>query len=86
MVCGIRVEEIEDPSMREAQNVDTFVDELTRGKKLENSIRGERYAAAFYLFRGSIDSPGPRTSLTAQRDLSTAAPKTGYCLHNWVSG
>ena len=39
MVCGVRVEEIEDPTMREIRYLDKLVDELARGKKFENILR-----------------------------------------------
>lgn len=40
VVCGVRVEEIEDPTMREIRYLDKLVDELARGKKFENILRG----------------------------------------------
>ena len=39
VVCGVRVEEIEDPMMRELRYMDKVVDELARGKKLESILR-----------------------------------------------
>ena len=38
-VCGIRVEEIEDPTMREIRYLDKLVDELAKGKPLEKILR-----------------------------------------------
>ncbi len=40
VVCGVRVEEIEDPLMREIRYLDKMVDELARGKIFENILRG----------------------------------------------
>ena len=40
VICGVRVEEIEDPLMREIRYLDKLVDELARGKKFENILRG----------------------------------------------
>lgn len=40
VVCGIRVEDIEDPLMRDIRYLDKLVDELARGKKFENILRG----------------------------------------------
>ena len=40
VICGVRVEEIEDPVMREIRYLDKLVDELARGKKFENILRG----------------------------------------------
>ncbi|MEM1150557.1 MAG: DUF2200 domain-containing protein [Pseudomonadota bacterium] len=40
VVCGVRVEEIEDTTMREIRYLDKLVDELARGKKFENILRG----------------------------------------------
>lgn len=39
VVCGIRVEEIEDLMMRELRYMDKLVDELARGKKMESILR-----------------------------------------------
>ena len=38
-VCGVRVEEIQDPLMREIRYLDKLVDELARGRPLENILR-----------------------------------------------
>lgn len=39
VVCGIRVEEIEDPLMQKIRFLDKLVDELARGKKMEKILR-----------------------------------------------
>ena len=39
LICGIRVEEIEDPLMRELRYLDKLVDELAKGKKMEKILR-----------------------------------------------
>ena len=41
VICGIRVEEIEDPLMRELRYLDKLIDELARGKKMEKILREE---------------------------------------------
>ena len=41
VVCGIRVEEIEDPLMQELRYLDKLIDELARGKKMEKILRTE---------------------------------------------
>ena len=41
VVCGIRVEEIEDPLMRKIRYLDKLVDELAKGKPMEKILRGE---------------------------------------------
>lgn len=38
-VCGIRVEEIEDPLMRQIRYLDKLVDELAKGKSMEQILR-----------------------------------------------
>ena len=38
-VCGVRVEEIEDPLMREIRYLDKLVDELANGKSMEQILR-----------------------------------------------
>lgn len=39
LICGIRVEEIEDPLMREIRYLDKLVDELAKGRKMEKILR-----------------------------------------------
>ena len=39
VVCGVRVEEIEEPTMQEIRYLDKLVDELARGKKMESILR-----------------------------------------------
>lgn len=39
VVCGVRVEEVEDPLMRKIRWLDKLVDELARGKKLASILR-----------------------------------------------
>lgn len=38
-VCGVRVEEIEDPLMREIRYLDKLIDELAKGKTMDKIIR-----------------------------------------------
>ncbi len=39
VVCGVRVEEIEDPLMQKIRYLDKLVDELAKGKALEKILR-----------------------------------------------
>ena len=39
VVCGVRVEDIENPLMQEIRYLDKLMDELARGKKFENILR-----------------------------------------------
>lgn len=39
MVCGVRVEDIEEPTMREIRYLDKLIDELARGKAMEKILR-----------------------------------------------
>ena len=38
-VCGITVEDIEEPVMREIRYLDKLIDELARGRKMEKILR-----------------------------------------------
>lgn len=38
-ICGIRVEEIEDPTMQEIRYLDKLVDELAKGKTMDKILR-----------------------------------------------
>jgi len=39
VICGVRVEEIEDPLMRKIRWLDKLVDELAKGKAMEKVLR-----------------------------------------------
>jgi hypothetical protein len=39
VVCGVRVEEVEDPLMRRIRQLDKLVDELAKGKAMKKIIR-----------------------------------------------
>jgi len=39
VICGVRVEEIEDPFMQRIRYLDKLVDELAKGKSLEKVLR-----------------------------------------------
>jgi hypothetical protein len=39
VICGVRVEDIEDPLMQEIRYLDKLVDELARGKAMEKIFR-----------------------------------------------
>lgn len=39
VVCGVRVENVENPMMREIRYLDKLVDELTKGKAMEKILR-----------------------------------------------
>jgi hypothetical protein len=42
VVCGIRVEDIEEPLMREIRYMDKLVDELAKGKAMEKILRTQK--------------------------------------------
>ena len=39
-VCGVRVQEVEEPLMREIRYLDKLIDELAKGKAMEKILRG----------------------------------------------
>ncbi|MDC9823758.1 DUF2200 domain-containing protein [Devosia sp. ZB163] len=39
VVCGVRVQDIEEPTMREIRYLDKLIDELAKGKAMENILR-----------------------------------------------
>lgn len=39
VICGVRVEEVEDPLMKQIRMLDKLVDELAKGKKMEKVLR-----------------------------------------------
>lgn len=40
VICGYRVEEIEEPLLKQVRYLDKLVDELAKGKKMEKILRG----------------------------------------------
>lgn len=40
VICGIRVENIEDPLMQDIRYLDKLIDELAKGKAMEKILRG----------------------------------------------
>lgn len=40
VICGVRIEEIEDPLMRKIRYMDKLVDELAKGRPMEKILRG----------------------------------------------
>jgi hypothetical protein len=39
MICGVRIEDIEEPTMREIRYLDKLIDELAKGKTMEKILR-----------------------------------------------
>ncbi len=39
VVCGVRIEEFEEPTMREIRYLDKLIDELAKGKAMEKILR-----------------------------------------------
>jgi hypothetical protein len=39
VVCGVRVEDVEDPLMKQIRQLDKLVDELAKGKAIEKILR-----------------------------------------------
>jgi hypothetical protein len=40
VICGVRIEEIEDPLMKKIRYMDKLVDELAKGRPMEKILRG----------------------------------------------
>lgn len=41
VICGVRVEEIQEPTMQEIRYLDKLIDELAKGKPMEKILRKE---------------------------------------------
>lgn len=39
VICGVRIEEIKEPTMREIRYLDKLIDELAKGKAMEKVLR-----------------------------------------------
>lgn len=55
VICGVRVEQIEDPLMQKIRYLDKLVDELAKGKPMEKVLRAPDDA-------GKTKAPAPATS------------------------
>lgn len=67
VICGVRVEEIEDEQTRLIRCIDKMVDELAKGKKLEKVLRSDSEPAnvdEYIAMQGEL----ARTCLSAIRD------------------
>lgn len=40
LICGVRVEEIKDPIVKAARQLDKLIDELAKGRAMEKILRG----------------------------------------------
>ena len=41
-ICGVRVEEIQDPLLRDMRYLDKLIDELAKGRPMEKILRGTK--------------------------------------------
>jgi hypothetical protein len=41
VICGVRIEDIKEPTMREIRYLDKMIDELAKGKTMEKILRKE---------------------------------------------
>jgi hypothetical protein len=39
MICGVRIEDIEEPTKREIRYLDKLIDELAKGRPMEKILR-----------------------------------------------
>ena len=39
VICGVRIEEIKEPTMREIRYLDKLIDELAKGKDMKKILR-----------------------------------------------
>ena len=44
VICGVRVEDIQEPTMREIRYLDKLVDELAKGKTMDKILRSQQDA------------------------------------------
>lgn len=48
IICGVRIENIEDPLMREIRYLDKLIDELAKGKPMDKILRNDAAPANAY--------------------------------------
>ncbi len=66
VVCGVRVEEIEQPLMQKIRWLDKLIDELAKGKAMEKILRQEA---------GASPAPAAKKSGAVAKKKKAAAPK-----------
>jgi hypothetical protein len=59
VVCGVRVEDVEDPLMREIRYLDKLIDELAKGKPMDKILRAQIWNSAALFLRTKIIAPTP---------------------------
>lgn len=61
VICGLRVEDVEDPLMQQIRWMDKLVDEVARGKKMTSVLRGsgEQHGRAHPSSRGGVEQDVP---------------------------
>ena len=55
VICGVRVEDIDEPIMREIRYLDKLIDELAKGKAMEKILRGKVAVPLNKVLAGSVD-------------------------------
>lgn len=60
VICGVRVEDIKEPTMQEIRYLDKLVDELARGKTMEKILRNEQGTKPISDFPATMGKVAPR--------------------------
>lgn len=76
VICGIRVEEIEDPLMQQIRYMDKLVDEVARGKKMTSILRGADAQTASAALPGTFAPIPAKVGRPAARALEAAGFRT----------
>lgn len=72
VVCGVRVEDIEDPLMRKVRYLDKLIDELAKGKALDKILRHETHSVFHQRHSGRVLRPSRDTR--GRRSASSRGP------------
>ena len=75
VVCGVRVEEVEEPTMREIRYLDKLVDELAKGRAMEKILRTQPVEAPASGDNGV--HPASRKSAPTKRAAKSAGKSAG---------
>jgi hypothetical protein len=77
VVCGVRVEEIEEQPMREIRYLDKLIDELAKGKAMGKILRGRGgYSSSEYPFSSASSSSSGSPFLLTTVSTSRSSPTT----------
>lgn len=76
-ICGVKIEEIKEDTMREIRYLDKLVDELAKGKAMDKVLRTEEGLASSSSSSSSSSAPSKPKSSASSGSSASAAKESG---------